>query len=91
MRLDKFLKLSRIIKRRTVANDVCAQGRVNVNEKIAKPATDVKIGDVLEIRFGTGPVRLRVLSVAELVRKNEAAKMYEILERPKTQTEISLD
>ncbi len=91
MRLDKFLKLSRIIKRRTVANDVCAQGRVNVNEKIAKPATDVKIGDVLEIRFGTGPVRLRVLSVAELVRKNEAAEMYEILERPKTQTEISLD
>lgn len=91
MRLDKFLKLSRIIKRRTVANDVCAQGRVNVNDKTAKPATDVKIGDVLEIRFGTGPVRLRVLSVAELVRKNEATEMYEILERPQAQAEIVLD
>lgn len=91
MRLDKFLKLSRIIKRRTVANEVCAQGRVSVNEKTAKPASDVKIGDVLEIRFGTGPVRLKVISVAEMVRKNEAAEMYEILDRPKTQSDISLD
>ncbi len=91
MRLDKFLKLSRIIKRRTVANDVCAQGRVSVNDKVAKPATDIKIGDVLEIRFGTGPVRLRVLSIAELVRKNEATEMYEILAKPKEQEEISLD
>ncbi len=91
MRLDKYLKLSRIIKRRTVANEVCALGRVSLNGKTAKPASDVKIGDELEIRFGTGPVRLRVLSVAELVRKNEAQDMYEILQKPATQAELSLD
>ena len=91
MRLDKYLKLSRIIKRRTVANEVCALGRVSLNGKTAKPASDVKIGDELEIRFGIGPVRLRVLSVAELVRKNEAQDMYEILQKPATQAELSLD
>lgn len=78
MRLDKYLKLSRVIKRRSVANEVCDQGRVSLNGKVAKAATPVSVGDLLEIRFGTGPVRLRVLSVQEVVRKNEAQSMYEL-------------
>ena len=80
MRLDKYLKVSRIIKRRTVAKDAGEGGRVSINGKIAKPSSEVKEGDVLEIRFGEKVVRLRVLSVAETVRKNDAAAMYEMLE-----------
>jgi ribosomal 50S subunit-recycling heat shock protein len=78
MRLDKYLKVSRIIKRRTVANEVCDAGRVFVNGKEAKASYDVKIGDVLDIRFGAGHTRARVLSVAENPRKDEAAGMYEL-------------
>jgi len=87
MRLDKYLKVSRIIKRRTVAKEAGEGGRVSINGKVAKPSAEVyagtpevKEGDVIEIRFGEKLARLRVLSVAETVRKNEASAMYEMLE-----------
>ena len=76
MRLDKYLKVSRIIKRRTVANEACDAGRVTINGRPAKASTDVKIGDVLEIMFGTRPVKVEVLSVQETVKKEAAAEMY---------------
>jgi len=79
MRLDKYLKISRIIKRRTVANEAADTGRITVNGKIAKPSADVKVGDVLEIRFGAKTMRVRVESVAEFARKEEAALMYTLL------------
>ena len=80
MRLDKFLKVSRIIKRRTVANEACSGGRVSLNGKVAKPGAEVKEGDVLEIRFGEKMAKFRILQVAETVRKNDAALMYELLD-----------
>ena len=76
MRLDKYLKVSRIIKRRTVANEACDAGRVTINGRPAKASTDVKVGDVLEIMFGTEPVKVEVLSVQETVKKEAAAEMY---------------
>ena len=79
MRLDKYLKVSRIIKRRTVANEACAGGRVTVNGKVAKPGADVKAGDELTIRFGDKLGRYRILSIAETVRKGDAQAMYEVL------------
>ena len=79
MRLDKYLKVSRIIKRRTVAKEASEGGRVSINGKAAKPASEVKPGDVLEIRFGEKLARYRVVSVAETVRKENAAAMYELL------------
>jgi ribosomal 50S subunit-recycling heat shock protein len=79
MRLDKFLKVSRLIKRRTVANDVCAAGRVSVNGRPAKPGAEIKPGDILEIGFGSGQTRLRILALKETVRKDEANALYEIL------------
>lgn len=80
MRLDKFLKVSRIIKRRTVANEISSNGRVMINSKIAKPGTEVKVGDLIEIKFGTGTSKIKVLSIAENVRKEEAGALYEIYE-----------
>lgn len=79
MRLDKYLKVSRLIKRRTVANEACDAGRVLVNGKAAKAGTAVKAGDIIEISFGTNPLKVRVESVQETVRKEEAKDMYEIL------------
>ncbi len=79
MRLDKFLKVSRLIKRRSVANEISAAGRVQVNGRTAKPGTEVKPGDVLEIGFGTGASRVRILAVKDNVRKEEAELLYEIL------------
>ncbi len=79
MRLDKYLKVSRIIKRRTVAQEACSGSRVTVNGKIAKPGADVKVGDVLEITFGEKTVKVRILSVAETVRKEDASSMYEVI------------
>ncbi len=76
MRLDKWLKVSRLIKRRTVAQEACDGGRVSVNGRTAKPSADVKVGDVIEIAFGSKRVRAEVLSVAESVRKDDAAAMY---------------
>ena len=80
MRLDKYLKVSRIIKRRTVANEACDAGRVTINGRPAKASADVKEGDVLEIQFGTKPLKVKVLSVKETVKKEEAAGLYRIIE-----------
>ena len=80
MRLDKFLKVSRIIKRRTVANEACSGGRVSLNGKVAKPGAEVKVNDILEIRFGNRVGRYRIAEVKEVVRKEGAADMYEVLE-----------
>ncbi len=79
MRLDKFLKVSRIIKRRTVANEACDGGRVSVNGKTAKAGLDVKPGDIIEIAFGSNTTRIEVLSVAESIRKEDAQSMYKSL------------
>ena len=80
MRLDKFLKVSRIIKRRTVANDVCTGGRVTVNGREAKPSVKLKVGDVVSIMFGNGKVTFKVLMLADTVKKDDASTMYEIIE-----------
>lgn len=79
MRLDKYLKVSRLIKRRTLANDACDAGRVLVNSKQARASYEVKAGDVLEIRLGSRVLKAKVLAVDEFARKNDAAGMYEIL------------
>ena len=76
MRLDKFLKVSRLIKRRTVANEACDGGRVSVNGAPAKASRDVKVGDVIELRFGERTVRVEVASVSETVSKADAPAMY---------------
>ncbi len=80
MRLDKYLKVARIIKRRTVANEACDAGRVTVNEKVARASYDVKAGDIIEIAFGTRTVKVQVTSVAETVKKDDAASLYKIIE-----------
>ena len=80
MRLDKFLKVSRIIKRRTVANEACSGGRVSLNGRTAKPGADVAAGDTLEIRFGNKVGKYRILDVKETVRKEGAADLYEVME-----------
>ncbi len=79
MRLDKYLKVSRIIKRRTVANEACDAGKVTVNDKVARASYDVKEGDILTVTLGAREIRVRVVTVQETVAKNDAAGMYEIL------------
>ena len=81
MRLDKYLKVSRIIKRRTVANDACDAAHVTVNGRPAKASYDVKVGDILEITFGARTLRIRVLEVKETVGKDTAATLYEVIEQ----------
>ena len=76
MRLDKFLKVSRLIKRRTVANEACDAGRVLVNDKPAKASLNVKAGDMIEIQFGAKSVKVEVLDVQETVKKDEAKELY---------------
>ena len=76
MRLDKFLKFSRLIKRRTIANEACDSGRVLVNGKVAKASATVKEGDEIEIQFGTKAVKVQVLDVLETVKKDEAKELY---------------
>ena len=80
MRLDKFLKVSRLIKRRTVANDACDASHITVNGRPAKASYDVKEGDILEVSFGQRTLKVRVLAVKESVAKADAASMYEIIE-----------
>jgi len=80
MRLDKYLKISRIIKRRTVANEACTGGRVSLNGKVAKPGTVVKPGDEMIIRFGNRYGKYEILSIAETVKKDQAAEMYRVLQ-----------
>ena len=76
MRLDKYLKVSRLIKRRTVANEACDNGRISVNGRVVKASYDVKVGDRIEISMGTRTVAVEVLEVADNVRKDDAASMY---------------
>ncbi len=79
MRLDKYLKVSRIIKRRTVANEACDSGRVTVNGKVAKAGLEVKVGDVIEIRFGDKTSKYEVVTLSEHVLKEDAAGMYRLV------------
>ena len=80
MRLDKYLKVSRIIKRRTIANEACDAGRVMVNGRVARASLDIKVNDTIEIAFGAKNVKVQVLNVAETVRKDDASLMYKIIE-----------
>lgn len=79
MRLDKFLKVSRLIKRRTVANEACDAGRVLINGKVAKASSNVKVGDVIEIQFGNKTVKVEVLDIADTSRKEEAKELFKYL------------
>ena len=79
MRIDKYLKVSRVIKRRTVANEAADGGRISVIGRVVKASYDVKVGDVVEVAFEQGTVKFRVKSVQETVRKNDAGEMYELL------------
>ncbi len=80
MRLDKYLKVSRIIKRRTVANDACDTEHVSVNGRAAKASYDVKVGDVIEVAFGQRTLKIRVLDVREFTAKADASSLYEVIE-----------
>ncbi len=80
MRVDKFLKNSRLIKRRTVAKEACDQGRVFINDRQAKAGTEVEVGDIIRIEFGTSSVAAKVAALTESCRKEDAAGMYEIIE-----------
>ncbi|KRK65005.1 hypothetical protein FC72_GL001632 [Companilactobacillus tucceti DSM 20183] len=77
MRLDKFLKVSRIIKRRTVAKEFADNGRANVNDRVAKSSTDVSVGDVLEMHFGERTMKVRILNIKETTKKSDSTEMYE--------------
>lgn len=79
MRIDKFLKVSRILKRRSVANEACSGGRVAVNGKDVKPSYSLKVGDEVEIKFGEGSLKFKVLVLKETVKKEEAQTLYEII------------
>lgn len=79
MRIDKFLKVSRILKRRTVAQEACSSEKVLINGKAAKPSTTVKIGDEVEICFSGGSLKIRILGIKETVKKEEAATLYEVI------------
>ena len=80
MRLDKYIKVSRLIKRRTVAKAACDAGRVQVNDKQAKAGTEIKVGDTIAIGFGDKQLRVKVTEISETVKKDEAKEMYEIME-----------
>ena len=79
MRLDKYLKISRLIKRRTVANEACDAEKVTVNGKTARASYDVKVGDIIEINIGTKPLKVRVLDVKEYTKKEDAVALYEVV------------
>ncbi len=81
MRLDKYLKVTRLIKRRTIANEACDAGRVLANGRVVKASYDVKIGDVLELMLGNRTVKIRVKDIADTQKKEEAAELYEFLEQ----------
>jgi len=90
MRIDKFLKVARILKRRTVAKELLVNNRVKINEKIAKPASDVKIGDIIEVQFGLRVIKVRVLDLKEFSKKADSDSLYEIIEERKIQDEIKV-
>ena len=87
MRLDKYLKVSRIIKRRPVAKEVADKGRIKVNGILAKSSTDLKINDEIEIRFGNKILLVRVLEMKDSTKKEDAAKMYDIIKEPKVEVD----
>lgn len=91
MRVDKFLKNSRVIKRRTVANEACSNGRVKINDKIAKPGTEVQVGDIITIRYGSHSTRLEVLSIADNVSKADSTGIYKALQDEQTKDEQTKD
>lgn len=80
MRLDKFLKVSRVIKRRSVANEACDLGRVKINDKVSKAFTEVKVGDIIEIKFGENWVKFEVLNLTQSIRKEDAENMVKLIE-----------
>lgn len=80
MRIDKYLKIIRVIKRRTVANEACDAGKISVNGRIVKASYDVKEGDIIEINMGQKPLKIKVLNVVEFVKKENAAQNYEVIE-----------
>ncbi|WP_312667084.1 RNA-binding S4 domain-containing protein [Tissierella praeacuta] len=80
MRIDKYLKNARIIKRRTIAKEACEQGRVFINEKQAKPGDEVKIDDIIKINFGNEPMKIQVLGIADNVKKDNAIELYKKIE-----------
>ena len=80
MRIDKFLKVSRIIKRRTVANDACDAAHISVNGKVVKASYDVKVGDIIEIAFGERILKVKVTDVKDSTKKADAAEMYEVID-----------
>lgn len=80
MRIDKFLKNARMIKRRTIAKEACEQGRVFINEKQAKPGDEVKVGDIIKINYGNESVRVQVLDISDNVRKDNAGELYRKIE-----------
>ena len=79
MRIDKYLKLTRIIKRRTIAQEACDQGRVSINDKVAKASNNVKIGDIIQIQFGEKLLRYEVLDIKEHVKKEDTESLYRML------------
>lgn len=79
MRIDKFLKVSRLIKRRTLANEACSQGKIKINERIAKPGSEVKTGDIIEIQLGNNIIKVEVMSISETVSKEASKEMYSVL------------
>ncbi|HPX31903.1 MAG TPA: RNA-binding S4 domain-containing protein [Erysipelotrichaceae bacterium] len=85
MRLDKYLKVSRILKRRTVSKELAVNERITINGKIAKPSKEVKIGDIIEITYGTRVMKIKVLDIKDVVRKNDASILYEVLEEYKVE------
>lgn len=90
MRLDKFLKVSRLIKRRPVAKEVADKGRIKINGKLAKSSSDVKFNDIIEIRFGNKIVEVRVIELKEFTRKEDADKMYELISETRVKAEDEL-
>lgn len=81
MRIDKFLQVSRILKRRAVAKEIVEKGRVKINDKVAKPSTNVAVDDIMEITFGDFTLVIKILKIEEKVKKEDAALLYEILEK----------
>lgn len=79
MRLDKYLKVSRLIKRRTVANEACENGKISLNGRVAKPSADVKEGDIIELTLGDKVIKVRVVKITEHVMKSDAVDMYEVI------------
>ncbi|RVU70705.1 MULTISPECIES: RNA-binding S4 domain-containing protein [Lactobacillus] len=80
MRIDKFLKISRLVKRRTVAKEMAEQGRIKVNDRVVKSSYDVKLGDIIEVGYGTRQVKAKVLDIRETTKKAEASELYELVD-----------